>query len=86
MWLKSFHEWGHSPERQEFRTIVSQTKAMQSLKYLVNYEALVRKVDKYPQILGEVKDIFQQVCDQAKKEIEDESKLHVIHGDFWTGK
>ena len=59
---------------------------MQMLKIFVNYQSLVGVVDRHPDILGDVKDILQEVNDMAAAEVKDETALHVIHGDFWTGK
>ena len=84
-WLRSFHGWAAQPDNEELRTVVSRTKVMQSLKHSTNYGLFPGRVEKYPDILGEVEETLRRVSDMAAREVEDESKLQVIHGDFWTG-
>ena len=59
---------------------------MQNLKKSINYDALLRMVGKYPSLLEECKETFQKIVAMVSAELEDEENLHVIHGDFWTGK
>lgn len=56
------------------------------IKLMINYQMLLGMVDQYPSILGDVKDVLQEVHDAAASELQDESSLQPIHGDFWTGK
>ena len=60
-------------------------KELQAIKFTYNYEKLLWQFDDFP-FLKESENVFQEVVANAKLELEDESKLHVIHGDFWTGK
>lgn len=85
-WLRSFHNWSNGPDNQGFRDILPTDRESQKLKHMINYGQLVQMVDKYPEILRDARDVFQQVSDQAAAETEDLSKLEVTHGDFWTGK
>jgi fructosamine-3-kinase len=56
------------------------------MKKSLNYDQLLWKLQKMPALLGQYEDILQQVVDFATTELQDVSKLRVIHGDFWTGK
>lgn len=65
---------------------MARNKEMQALKLMVNYEALVNRVDANEDILGDVRREFEDIYKMAQAELEDEDALHIIHGDFWTGK
>lgn len=85
-WLRAFHDWSAQPAQSKVRELFATNKALQNLKKMINYDRLLYMVSKYPSFLMECKDIFQQVADMATAELQDETKLHTIHGDFWTGK
>lgn len=85
-WLRSFHNWSEQPANSQVRELFSKNKEMQAIKKMVNYDQLLRMVNKWPSFLKESEGVFQEVAKMAADELEDESKLHVIHGDFWTGK
>lgn len=82
--LRNFHDWaaGHDALLEAARSNVG----MKSIKLKYNYELLLSRVDKFPNILSDAKTEFEAVLAMAKAELEDEAKLQVIHGDFWTGK
>lgn len=82
-WLRNFHKW--SATQAGLRKTVTENKDLQRLKHLINFSWLLDRVGQFPSILGEAKDVFEKVKDMAAKELEDESRLQVIHGDFWTG-
>ncbi|KAH7131397.1 kinase-like domain-containing protein [Dactylonectria estremocensis] len=84
-WLRSFHDWSDQPEQVALRETVSRNKEMQLIKNMINYKQLVQMADLHPTILGGVKSELQEICEMAAAELEDETALHVIHGDFWTG-
>lgn len=85
-WLRRFHEWSDHPDRSDFRKLIAQNTEMQSLKKGLVYDQLLWKVKKLPDVLADCKEVLQQVVDMASAELADESKLGIIHGDFWTGK
>ncbi|KAH8895098.1 hypothetical protein GQ53DRAFT_839453 [Thozetella sp. PMI_491] len=85
VWLRDLHAWGMQPEQEGFREKVALNKGMQKLKNLVNYTYLMSAVDTFPDLLTEAKDVFLEVKAMSEEELKDESKLDVIHGDFWTG-
>ena len=85
-WLRSFHNWGEQPEQARFRSEIKQNKEMQDLKHMINYEWLIRNVEKHSRLLEAARPVFEQVRDMAKAELADEESLQIIHGDFWTGK
>lgn len=95
-WLRELHDRCAAQERgpatstshqSKLKRLVSNNVEMQKLKYVINFEWLQGKPDKFPNVLGEdARQLFAKVRDMAAKELEDESQLEVIHGDFWTGK
>ncbi|KAK1595235.1 phosphotransferase enzyme family protein [Colletotrichum navitas] len=84
-WLRAFHEWSNSPEQRKFRDIAATNKEMQKLKHWVNYLRLPSSVERFPSILGECASMLTAIADKATREMENDDKLQVIHGDFWTG-
>lgn len=85
-WLRDLHEWAAAPEQQWFRAKARINKEMQGIKFTYNYERLLGQLDKFPSTLKAAKTISAEVVAMAKAELEEEDKLQVIHGDFWTGK
>lgn len=83
-WLHNFHAW--SKTQEGLRRIVAGNTDMRGLKLTINFSWLLDRIEKYPSILGESRDVFEKVRDMATRELEDESRLQVVHGDFWTGK
>ena len=67
------------------RETAKTNKELQGIKFTYNYESLFWQPEDFP-FLKDSEDVFKEVIANAKLELEDESKLHVIHGDFWTGK
>lgn len=85
-WLRSFHKWTAAPQQHGLRTKAHMNKGMQGIKFTYNYERLLWQLDSFSSILGAARAVFAEVVAMAKAELEEENKLHVIHGDFWTGK
>ncbi|KAK7731624.1 hypothetical protein SLS63_005310 [Diaporthe eres] len=83
-WLRSFHEWSSHPDQEALRETAKTNKELQTIKFTYNYDSLFWQSDDFP-FLKESENVFKEVIASAKLELEDESKLHVIHGDFWTG-
>ncbi|TRX92460.1 hypothetical protein FHL15_006627 [Xylaria flabelliformis] len=82
-WLRDFHDW--SATQAELRKTVAGNTDIQQLKHFINYSWLLDRAQQFPAILSGSIDVFEKVKDMAAKELEDESGLQVIHGDFWTG-
>ncbi|KAI8954624.1 kinase-like domain-containing protein [Xylaria longipes] len=82
-WLRNFHNW--SATQADLRKTVAGNTDLQQLKHFINYSWLLDRVGQFPAILSEAKEVFEKVKDMAAKELEDEGRLAVIHGDFWTG-
>jgi hypothetical protein len=57
---------------------------MQALKHFINYDWLLQRIDRFPGILEDAKDVFVKIKALAEEELKGE--LVPIHGDFWTGK
>ncbi|KAI1129565.1 kinase-like domain-containing protein [Nemania abortiva] len=82
-WLRNFHTW--SATQVGLHKIVAENTDLQRLKHVINFSWLLDRVVQFPSILSEAKDVFESVKDMAAKELDDGSRLQVIHGDFWTG-
>ncbi|KAL1874288.1 hypothetical protein Daus18300_003652 [Diaporthe australafricana] len=83
-WLRSFHGWSSHPEQNALHSKVKLNKEMQDIKLTYNYDRLLWQIQRFP-FLKDSEHVFKEVIANAKLELEDESKLNVIHGDFWTG-
>jgi hypothetical protein len=83
-WLKSFTEW--NSQQPDLRRIATENKDVQQIKHMLNYLWLYDRIKEYPAILEDVKDVLEQVEKAVDAERQNDSKLHFIHGDFWTGK
>ncbi|KAI2471420.1 kinase-like domain-containing protein [Annulohypoxylon bovei var. microspora] len=82
-WLRGFHDW--AAQQTELRSVVAGNKELQRLKHIINFSWLLDRVKQFPSILGDAEDVFKEVKDMAAAELNDESQLQVIHGDFWSG-
>lgn len=83
-WLRSFARW--SATQSELRATAAENVEAQSFRHMLEFGWLAERVAQYSAILGDAKDIFAEVEKVAAAEIQDEDKLQVVHGDFWTGK
>ncbi|KAK3393279.1 kinase-like domain-containing protein [Podospora didyma] len=84
-WLRTFHEWAASPEQVKLRSLAVENKALQRLKHSTYYVYLINLIDKFPALLENSRDDFEQVKAMSEDELKDDSALQVVHGDFWTG-
>ncbi|KAI1828187.1 kinase-like domain-containing protein [Xylaria intraflava] len=82
-WLRNFHD--SAATQAGLRGAVAKNAEMQQLKHLINFSWLLDRIERFPSILREAKDILEKVKDMAAQELKDESRLQVIHGDLWTG-
>lgn len=82
-WLLSLHNWAAT--QPDIRELARANVEMQGIKFKYNYELLLSRVDQFPAVLSDAKPVFEEVLAMAKAELEDESQLRVIHGDFWIG-
>lgn len=85
-WLREFHAWSDRPEQQNLRELFAKNTDMRNIKKYINYDQLLARASMFPSLLDDCKDVLQQIVSMATVELEDESKLAAIHGDFWTGK
>lgn len=83
-WLKSFTQWSSS--HPELRVTAAENGEAQGFRHMLEFGWLAERVEQYPAILSDAKDIFVEVEKAAAAEIQDGSRLQVVHGDFWTGK
>ncbi|GAP87725.1 putative phosphotransferase enzyme family protein [Rosellinia necatrix] len=82
-WLYNFHT--SSTMQAALRETVAGNTEMQKLKHTIYFSWVLDRVKQFPSVLSESKDFFEKVRDTTAKEADDESRLRVIHGDFWTG-
>lgn len=87
-WLRAFHDDSSTlhPSQEEMREAIAANGVMQGLKHTINFQWLLDRVAQFPDILTEAVPVFEEVKEMAAAELRDESRLQVIHGDFWTGK
>jgi fructosamine-3-kinase len=83
-WLKEFTQWAAS--HTELRDEAAKNGQGQFFRHLVTFTWLKDRVEQYPAVLGDVKEVFAEVEQAVTAELKDSSKLQLIHGDFWTGK
>lgn len=83
-WLKGFTQWSNS--NAELRAIAENNNEGQFWRHLVTFGWLKDRVDQYPAVLGDAREVFAEVEQAVTADLKDPSKLQVIHGDFWTGK
>ncbi|GLA56593.1 hypothetical protein AtubIFM54640_000249 [Aspergillus tubingensis] len=86
-WLQSFHHWADNAAQSGVAVEMDKNQYMRDLKFMVNYDALVNTIDKYPTILGDSRDVFRNVREMAAAELsrKDGNGFGIIHGDFWSG-
>ncbi|KAI2639595.1 kinase-like domain-containing protein [Hypomontagnella submonticulosa] len=82
-WLRGFHNW--AAQQAALRNVVAENKELQQLKHFINFSWLLDRIKQFPDILGDAEGVFEEVKKMAAAELEDESQLQVIHGDFWSG-
>jgi hypothetical protein len=67
--------------------MLMKNKEMQDLKHMINYDWLIERIDQFPVVLEEAREIFVKVKEQALEELKAKSEtLAPIHGDLWPGK
>ncbi|TDZ74758.1 4-hydroxytryptamine kinase [Colletotrichum trifolii] len=91
-YIARFHSLGVIPPekgaesmgRSDIWSAVTRSDDMQKLKHMINYEWLLDRVDQFPEVLQDAREVFVQVKQRALDELERGSKnLTVIHGDFY---
>jgi hypothetical protein len=83
-WLKHFHEWAE--QSSDLRNNAAENKSLQRLKHSTYYDYLIQMIDKFPAMLSQAKEVFESVKAMSERELDDDSALQAVHGDFWTGK
>ncbi|KAG0648904.1 Psilocybin biosynthesis kinase [Hyphodiscus hymeniophilus] len=83
-WTRNFHTWAAAPEQAGLRKKMEGNDAMRELKYMINYTNLVGTVERFPEILGRSKEVFEAVAERTRGELDTE-RGSLIHGDFWSG-
>ncbi|KAI0603223.1 hypothetical protein F4775DRAFT_532584 [Biscogniauxia sp. FL1348] len=83
-WLRSFHGWAIT--QPELRERFAGNADIKQLKHMINFSWLLDRVAQFPSVLEDARGIFEEVKNMAAAELEAESQLQLIHGDFWTGK
>ncbi|KAK9799101.1 putative Cytoplasmic tRNA 2-thiolation protein 2 [Seiridium cardinale] len=90
-WIMGFHQQTEKEARDALSTghksklyaKLEACESMQKLKFLINYDWLIRRIDLFPHILEEAREVFEEFRAEANREMQED--LMPIHGDFWTG-
>ncbi len=93
-WLRSFHNWTSAPSQKDLRRKMWKNEPMRELKHQISYNSFIEVVEGFPEILGDGKNILEEVKEIATTEFQrkagDEDtegeEWGIIHGDFWSGK
>ncbi|KAJ4007838.1 hypothetical protein NW766_009646 [Fusarium irregulare] len=83
-WLKDFTEW--SSQQTDHRELIAQNEFAQTVRHMVNYHWLHKRIEEFPSVLDDVRAILEDVEKTAVAQLKENDKLHIVHGDFWTGK
>ncbi|KAF5511509.1 hypothetical protein CGCS363_v003324 [Colletotrichum siamense] len=76
-------EEGTSPHLSTLHEAIRRSSEMQDLKLMVNYDWLLERVEQFPDILKDAKDVFVRLREQGIDELKNGSAAPtVIHGDF----
>ncbi|PWY65296.1 phosphotransferase enzyme family protein [Aspergillus heteromorphus CBS 117.55] len=83
-WLHTFHSWADAERQAGVVAEIEKNHAMRCLKFTINYDVLLSRIDKYPEILGDCREVFGAVREMAAAEMSrnDGEGFGVIHGDF----
>jgi hypothetical protein len=84
-WTKRFHQWGAAPEQSQVRSVISGNQVMKELKFSLNYDRLLTRIEMYPEVLEKSRAILQEVVKDARVAYYSNND-GMSHGDFWTGK
>lgn len=80
-------EKGTSPHPSTLHEAISRSSEIQALKLMINYDWLLERVEQFPNILKDAKDVFVRLRERGIEELENRSAtLTVIHGDFCPQK
>ncbi|KAF5546466.1 phosphotransferase enzyme family [Fusarium napiforme] len=70
----------HTQQPSGFNRVIGSSNDMQRLKYWINFDWMIDRVEKFPEILSEAKDTLHLVKNMALKELSDSSAdLTLIH-------
>ncbi|KAF5636171.1 phosphotransferase enzyme family [Fusarium sp. NRRL 52700] len=73
----------HTQQSSGFKRVIDSSNDMQRLKHWINFDWMLDRIDQFPEILLEAKDILHLVKNMAVKELSDPSTdLTLIHGDY----
>lgn len=79
-WLREFHAWSSTQSLPE-------NLPMQRLKLEITHESFIGILEKFPNVLGENKEVLEMVRNSEIQEFHDQPESWItIHGDFWAGK
>ncbi|KAG6001361.1 hypothetical protein E4U43_001338 [Claviceps pusilla] len=88
-WLRAFHTARDTKDtHQKLRTLLGRNSEMQALKKSINYDQLLLRMQDFPALVSDEREteaVVRDIVAMASAELRDESRLDVIHGDFWTG-
>ncbi|KAH7159709.1 kinase-like domain-containing protein [Dactylonectria estremocensis] len=80
-WTRHFHEWSLAPEQSALCEAMSGNIEMTKMKHKITYGHLEEAVTLFPTILEESREIFHQLEQRLRSEME-KGDSQLIHGDF----
>jgi hypothetical protein len=84
-WLRGFTQWSADHDA-ELHAQAAKNEQGQFFRQFITFAWLKDRVEQYPDILKDAKEILAQVEQKAADELKNPDQLQMIHGDFWTGK
>ncbi|KEF57998.1 uncharacterized protein A1O9_05921 [Exophiala aquamarina CBS 119918] len=79
-WMNEFVKYTAS--QPEIKQCAVDNRDAQPIRHQFSYGWLHDRIEEYPRILSETKEILEHVLRMATEELEDESRLQVVHGDL----
>jgi hypothetical protein len=83
-WLNAFTVW--TAAHPEARETAKGNVSAQPIKHMVSYGWFEERVRELPEVLGEARDVLEEVERMERQDLAEEGKLRVVHGDLSTGK
>lgn len=83
-WLNEFIKYTAS--QPEMKRCATENRDARPIRHQFSYGWLPDRIKEYPGILSEAKETLEAVLKMANEELEDESRLQVVHGDLAPAK
>jgi hypothetical protein len=84
-WAVKYHRWGRHPDQEGLRRILSSYRETGVFKYRLSCGRLDATIEKFPEMLGNKKSLFQHVSQRITAITHRDDDIGIIHGDFGLG-